>query len=68
MSGLTHFDAAGQAIMVDVGAKAETERIWLFLAPLVILAAAPHVRRPRVVVAALAAQAVVYELLFDTLW
>jgi hypothetical protein len=48
--------------------KAETERIWLFLAPLVILAAAPHVRRPRLVIAALAAQAVVYELLFDTLW
>jgi len=26
-SGLTHFDAAGQAHMVDVGAKAETHRI-----------------------------------------
>ena len=25
--GLTHFDSAGQAHMVDVGAKAETERI-----------------------------------------
>ena len=25
--GLTHFDAAGQAHMVDVGAKAETERV-----------------------------------------
>ena len=26
MSGLTHFDAAGNAVMVDVGAKAETAR------------------------------------------
>jgi hypothetical protein len=48
--------------------KAETERIWLFLVPFVILAAAPLVRRPRALVALLALQAVVYELLFDTLW
>jgi methylthioxylose transferase len=48
--------------------KAETERIWLFLAPLVILCAAPLVRRPQLLVALLAVQAVVYELLFDTLW
>ncbi|MCS6892833.1 MAG: cyclic pyranopterin monophosphate synthase MoaC [Rhodovarius sp.] len=27
MGGLTHFDAAGRAVMVDVSAKAETERI-----------------------------------------
>ncbi|WP_206935730.1 cyclic pyranopterin monophosphate synthase MoaC [Roseococcus thiosulfatophilus] len=27
MSGLTHFDAAGQAAMVDVSAKAETARV-----------------------------------------
>lgn len=27
MSSLTHFDAEGQAWMVDVGAKAETERV-----------------------------------------
>jgi cyclic pyranopterin phosphate synthase len=27
VSGLTHFDAAGNAVMVDVGAKAETERV-----------------------------------------
>jgi cyclic pyranopterin phosphate synthase len=26
MSGLTHFDAEGRAVMVDVGAKPETER------------------------------------------
>jgi hypothetical protein len=48
--------------------KAETERIWLFLAPLVILCAAPLVRRPQLLIGALAVQAVVYELLFDTLW
>jgi cyclic pyranopterin phosphate synthase len=27
VSGLTHFDAAGNAVMVDVGDKAETERV-----------------------------------------
>ncbi len=48
--------------------KAETERIWLFLVPLVCLAAAPAVRRPTLLVGVLAVQAVVYELLFDTLW
>jgi hypothetical protein len=48
--------------------KAETERIWLFLVPLVCLAAAPLVRRPTLLAATLAVQAVVYELLFDTLW
>ena len=48
--------------------KAETERIWLFLAPFVILAAAPLVRRPQLFVALLALQAVAYELVFDTLW
>jgi hypothetical protein len=51
--------------------KAETERIWLFLAPFVCLAAAaalgPHTR-PTAVFAALAVQAVLYELLFDTVW
>jgi hypothetical protein len=48
--------------------KAETERIWLFLVPFVLLAAAPLVRRPQLLVALLALQAVSYELLFDTLW
>jgi hypothetical protein len=48
--------------------KAETERIWLFLVPFVVLAAAPLVRRPQLLVALLALQAVSYELLFDTLW
>ena len=48
--------------------KAETERIWLFYVPLVILAAAPLVRRPQLLAGVLAVQAVGYELLFDTLW
>jgi hypothetical protein len=48
--------------------KAETERIWLFLAPFVCLAAAPMTARPRAVLAALAVQAVAYELLFETVW
>ncbi|MBE2315245.1 hypothetical protein DVA67_004620 [Solirubrobacter sp. CPCC 204708] len=48
--------------------KAETERIWLFLVPFVCLAAAPLVRRPTLIAATLAVQAIVYELLFDTLW
>jgi hypothetical protein len=48
--------------------KAETERIWLFLVPFVLLAAAPLVRRPQLLVALLALQAVGYELVFDTLW
>lgn len=48
--------------------KAETERIWLFLVPFVCLAAAPLVKRPTLLAGVLAAQAVGYELLFDTLW
>jgi hypothetical protein len=52
--------------------KAETERIWLFFAPLVCIAAAPALAgRPRaltVVAALLAVQAVLYQLLVDTVW
>jgi hypothetical protein len=48
--------------------KAETERIWLFLAPFVCLAAAAAPLRLRPVLAALAVQAVAYELVVDTLW
>jgi methylthioxylose transferase len=51
--------------------KAETERIWLFLAPLVCLAAAagPAADVPlRPLLAVLAVQAIGYELLFDTIW
>jgi methylthioxylose transferase len=52
--------------------KAETERIWLFFAPLVCLAAARALdRRPGLLVpvaAALAAQALLHEGLSDTVW
>ena len=48
--------------------KAETERIWLFLAPFVCLAAAEEDVPLRPFLAALALQAVGYELLFDTVW
>ena len=48
--------------------KAETERIWLFLAPFVCLAAASERVPLRPLLAALAAQAVLYELAFETVW
>jgi hypothetical protein len=48
--------------------KAETERIWLFLAPFVCLAAATERVPLRPLLAALAAQALLYELAFDTVW
>ena len=52
--------------------KAETERIWLFFAPFVCLAAARAIaRRPSLLVpvaAALAAQALLHEGLSDTVW
>lgn len=48
--------------------KAETERIWLFFAPFVCLAAATADFPLRPVLAALAVQALAYELLFDTVW
>jgi methylthioxylose transferase len=77
-----HGLARGQALAVAIFAviaiaavmgftKAETERIWLFLAPFVCLAAAGALtERARLLplFAALAAQAVLYELAFDTVW
>jgi hypothetical protein len=48
--------------------KAETERIWLFLAPFVCLAAATERAPLRPLLAALAVQAVAYELAFETIW
>jgi len=50
--------------------KAETERIWLFMAPLACVAAAPCLgdRRLPAVLTLLAAQAFATELLFDTRW
>ena len=50
--------------------KAETERIWLFFAPFVCLAAAAPLggRRLVVVLIALAAQAAAWETFFFTVW
>jgi hypothetical protein len=50
--------------------KAETERIWLFLVPFACTAAAPLVadRRTRPVLALLAAQALIVQALFATVW
>ena len=50
--------------------KAETERIWLFLAPLACTAAAPALagRRARPILALLAAQALIVQALFATVW
>lgn len=50
--------------------KAEVERIWLFLAPLACLAAASALpeRHLRPVLAALAVQALAWELLWNTVW
>jgi hypothetical protein len=63
--------AAVLAIAAAAGfTKAETERIWLFFVPLACVAAAPLVARARLgpAVAALVAQALVVEVLFDTIW
>ena len=50
--------------------KAEVERIWLFFAPLVCLAAASALaaRRLRPVLGLLAVQALAWELLLNTVW
>jgi hypothetical protein len=50
--------------------KAEVERIWLAFAPLVCLAAAPALqqRHLRIVLALLAAHALTWELLWNTVW
>jgi hypothetical protein len=67
---LAVFAVIGVAAVLGL-TKAETERIWLPFAPLVCFAAAaalPARLRPTPLFAALAAQAVLYELLFDTVW
>ncbi|MFA9272671.1 MAG: hypothetical protein ACEQSX_18365 [Baekduiaceae bacterium] len=50
--------------------KAETERIWLFLVPLACAAAAPylHDRRLRWTMGLLLAQALLMQVLMDTVW
>ena len=63
---------AAVVVIAAVGGftKAETERIWLFLVPLSCVAAAPWLRtaRLRAVLAFLAAQAIVVQLLYETVW
>ena len=77
LRGLVRRDAAAVALaaVLAVAAlagftKAETERIWLFLVPLACTAAAPSLadRRLRSVLALLAAQALVVQALFATVW
>ncbi len=67
--------AVALAVVIGVAAvigftKAETERIWLFFAPLACIAAAPLLseRRLRWVLAGLALQALAIELTFATVW
>jgi hypothetical protein len=50
--------------------KAETERIWLFFVPLACAAAAAAIpaARTRQVLWALAVQAALTQVLFDTIW
>jgi len=50
--------------------KAEVERIWLFLAPLACIAAAAAMQteRLRLVLVLLAAQALAWELVRNTVW
>jgi hypothetical protein len=67
--------ALALAVVVVIAAaggftKAETERIWLFLTPLAAVAAAEALppRATRLVLAALAAQALAWQLLFNTVW
>jgi methylthioxylose transferase len=67
--------ARGLAVVVVISSvlgytKAETERIWLFLVPLACLAAAAELppRRLRIVLVALGLQALLAELLLDTVW
>ncbi len=76
-AGLVRRDAAAVALAAVLAAaalagftKAETERIWLFLVPFACTAAAPSLadRRLRPVLALLAAQALVVQALFATVW
>jgi hypothetical protein len=65
------FAVIGVAMVLGL-TKAETERIWLYLAPLVCFAAATQLtgrdRALRVVVALLCLQAVLWEACFNTVW
>lgn len=49
--------------------KAETERIWLCFVPLACAAAAPYLRaKPKLALGSLVAQALVVQLLMNTVW
>ena len=59
------------AVSVLIGlTKAETERIWIFMAPLAAVAAAAYLPRGKmpVVLTILTAQAVAIELTVETIW
>jgi methylthioxylose transferase len=74
LAGRDHAALALCAVIVAAAVlgftKAETERIWLPFVPLACVAAAASIdlRRLRPVLCALAAQALVIELLFRTIW
>ena len=74
---LSRYDAAAIALAVILVvapasgyAKAEVERIWLFLIPLAAVSIGPQLRtvRLRPVLLALAAQALLVEVIFGTTW
>ena len=74
---LSRYDAAAIALAVILVvaaasgyAKAEVERIWLFLIPLAAVSIGPQLRTVRVrpVLLALAAQALLVEVIFGTTW
>jgi hypothetical protein len=73
--GIGHEVAVALAAIIAIAAllgfsKGETERIWLFMAPLACLAAAAIVPRRRLpaVIVLLAVQAVAMELTLETVW
>ena len=73
--GIGNAVAVSLAAIVVVSAvlgfsKGETERIWLFMAPLACIAAAAVLPRRRLplVIALLAAQAAIAELALETIW
>jgi hypothetical protein len=76
LRALVHGEPAALALAVVIAVatlagftKAETERIWLPFVPLACVAAASvGVRRLRLVLVVLAAQAIVVEVLFGTVW
>jgi methylthioxylose transferase len=75
LRGVVRRDAAAIALVAVLAVaaiagftKAETERIWLFLVPFACTAAAPLIARTRPILALLAAQALIVQALFATVW